>query len=380
MKIGIVTRKTEAKWGGDLAALYCFYEGLKEMGQPVSIAQTAAELHDADFIFLSNTSYDLKPDYATLQASKQRFGVIALHSDRPRYYSPCYAFAHFVGLCLIEGHSFYHIEQLIDNPDILDFFPYFPPPLFEENYPLLEQAEICIATSPTEAATIQRDSPGCRTQVIYLPCELPSAQYSDAFLQFTGLKKGEYVLQVGRIEPRKNQLASLLAMRDLDMPLVFIATESFYPSYEQLCLQAIRKWRHAPTLVISQTLPSTHEGSLRILSMPHGQKLSQEMLMSAYQNAGLHLHPAFCELPGLTYLEAAKFGVPTVASEWATINDYFADSSWDEQIVYAPPHDINALTEHILKQWGKKIPQNLAHPLFRKTKVEVARELHDSIN
>jgi glycosyltransferase involved in cell wall biosynthesis len=387
-KIGIVTRKSEAKWGGDLTALYAFYHGLKAIDQEVIIGATAEELLSADFIFLSNTSFDLKPDYAVLETHRKKFGIIGFHSDRPKYYSPCYAFAHFVGLCLAqnEHYAFYKLEQLFENPDIIDSFSYSPPSLFEENYPLLGKADVCIATSPTEARTMQRDCDGCQARVVYLECGIPdSIQYNSSFLHWTGLKRGEYILQVGRIELRKNQLASILAIRDLDIPLVLIATDSFYPEYEKLCLKAIQKYRKGPTFVISQSLPDMQEGNLRILTMPGRNKLSQEMLISAYQNAGLHLHPAFCELPGLTYLEAAKLGVPTVASEWTTIKDYFTDpdtltSTLDERIVYTQPHHINTMTELVLKQFGKPIDKNFDHPIFHRTQQDLARDLLAAIS
>lgn len=386
MKIGIVTRKNEHKWGGDLTALYTFYEGLKQIGQDVMIGKTVEELLLADFIFLSNTSFDLKNDYDTVQKNKKRFGVIGFHSDRPKYYSTCYGFANFVGLCLAqeEESTFYRLEQLVENPEILQFFSYSPPPLFEENYPILERAEICIATSPTEAATMKRDSPNCRAKVVLLECGIPDTlTEDDSFLQWTGLKKREYVLQVGRLELRKNQLSSILAMRDLDLPLVFIATESFYPRYEQLCLEAIKKYRRAPTWVISQNLEDSETGPLRVMTMPNHRKLPLEMLISAYQNAGLHLHPAFCELPGLTYLEAAKLNVPTIASEWTTIRDYFIDPltqeyNLDERIVYAPPHHLHQITQLIPKQFGKKFSP-LSHPIFQRTKIDVANDLMSAL-
>jgi hypothetical protein len=175
MKIGIVTRKNEQKWGGDLTALYCFYEGLKQIGQEVFIAKSVEELLHTDLIFLSNTSFDLKPDHALCQSKQKRFGVIGFHSDRPKYYSTCYGFANFIGLCLAQdqGTSFYRLEQLLENPDILQFFSYSPPPLFEENYPILEQADLCIATSPTEAATMQRDAPHCNAKTVLLDCGIP---------------------------------------------------------------------------------------------------------------------------------------------------------------------------------------------------------------
>lgn len=384
MKIGIVTRKNEQKWGGDLAALYTIYEGLKAIDQDVIIGKTVEELQAADFIFLANTSFPLKEDLASIRKYKKRFGIIGFHGDRAQYYNPCYAFANFIGLCIEQQEfPFYTIDQLIENPESIHFFSYAPPPLFEENFPILESAEVCIATSPTEAATMKRDSPGCNPYVVYLDCGIPDSEVLQTrpdFLQWTGLSQGEYVLQIGRIELRKNQLASLIALRDLPMPLVYIATESFYPHYEQMLFKAIAKFRKAPTIVISQNLKSSTQGPLRILQMPRAEKLSSAMLISAYQNAGLHLHPAFCELPGLTYLEAAKLGVPTVASEWTTIRDYFTNhdtqaSTLDDRIVYTPPHHIHAMTEQVKKQFGKKIDKTFSHPIFRRTKADVALDL-----
>ena len=370
MKIGLITRKSEHQWGGDLAALHTITRGLAAIGQEVLLGKTAEEVIDADFIFLHNTSYDLKPDYALLSQHNKPFGVIAVHADRSLYYSTCYAFAHFVGLCLEQDphFPFYSLNQLIETPEILDLFPYSPPPLFEDNIPILQAAKICIANSATEAATLERDAPGCKTAVIPLACDLPALPKTDCFLKWMGLSTGEYVLQVGRLELRKNQLATILAMRDSPLPLVLIATKSFYPDYEKMCLQAIRKYRKAPTLLISQNLPATQEKHLQILPMPRGEKLPEEQLISAYQNAGLHVHPAFCELPGLTYLEAAKLGVPTIASPWTTIDDYFTDSPF----VYVLPHYLQELTQAIELHFGKRVDP---HALQDRTCADVACDL-----
>jgi glycosyltransferase involved in cell wall biosynthesis len=382
VKIGILTRKNEHKWGGDLKALYGFYESLKEIGQDVIIAQTIEELAHVDFIFLSNSSSDLKEPYAYVKKIEKPYGLIPFHSDRDKYYSSCYGFAHFVGCCLhqSDNFAFYSLDQLLEDPDIIQFFPYAHPPLFEENFPVLDNANLCIATSRMEARTIQRDCPGAHIKIVPLECGIPDSFLESAdtsFLEWTGLKKGEYVLQVGRIELRKNQLGSILAMRDLEMPLVFIATQSFYPHYMQLCLDAIRKWRKAPTLVISQNHPDCQDGVLRILQMPQQRKLPMEMLISAYQNAGLYIHPAFCELPGLIYLEAAKLGVPIVASDWTTISDYFTEAC--DQIFYTQPHHVQAITAAIQRQFGRKI-KKFPHPIFSRTKADVGRDLLSALH
>ncbi len=387
MKLGIVTRKDEKeKWGGDLKAIYSIHEGLKEIGQDVLLGKTAEELENVDFVLLSNICCDLKEDFVAIQKMHKSFGVICFHEDRDQYYGPCYGFAHYVGLCLHQPEQL--LEQLFENPEIVYYFSYQSPSFFQENFSILNQAKICIATSQTEKQTLQRDCPECPTEAIQLDCGISDhflKQNDDLFLKWTGLKHKEYILQVARIQPRKNQLATILAMKDLDIPLVFIATEtSIYSSYEKLCFQAIKKWRKAPTIIISQAHENRTDGNLQILKMPNGEILPFSMLVSAYQHAGLMVHPAFCELPGLVYLEAAKLGIPIIASEWTTVKDYFTDPitgrySLDDRISYVLPHHVKILENMILSHFGKKVDKNFIHPIFQRQKSDVAKDLIQSI-
>jgi glycosyltransferase involved in cell wall biosynthesis len=379
MKLGIVTRKDEKeKWGGDLKALYGIYEGLKEIGQDVVLVKTAEELKDADFVFLSNSVLDLREDFAAVKKSGRPFGVFCMHEDRVKYYGLCYGFAYYVGLCL---HQIASLDKLFQYPEVAQYFSRAIPEHTPGNISIMQHADVCIATSPMEKEALQRDCPGCKTEVVYLDCGIPTVgPADDSFLQWTGLKRGEYALQVGRLELRKNQLATVLAMKDLDIPLVFIATKETNISYEKMVVDAIKKWRKAPTLMITQTSENERQGNLQILRMPEQKILPRSMLISAYQNAGLLVHPAFCELPGLIYLEAAKLGVPIIASNWATIGDYFTDPmtgkyTLDDRIAYVEPHHVKDLEALILKQFGKKIDRQFAHPIFQRTRSDVANDL-----
>ncbi|MES2121812.1 MAG: glycosyltransferase [Chlamydiota bacterium] len=371
MRVGFVRKRAQGQWGGDLAAVRSLRAGLKELGHAVEIASASTDLTECDFILLANASHDLREDCAHLLASGIPFGVIGFHENLERQYSHCCSFVH----CAMENP-----ERLIENPEMVELFGYTPPARAVGVMDFLQKAQVCIATSPTEARWIQEDFPECRTEVLYLNPRITECASSSSFLDWTGLKKGEYVLQVGRIEMRKNQLASLLAMREEQMPLVFIATQSFNAAYEKMFFEAVVQWRRAPTWVISQTHANQERGCLRILGMPNAEMLTSEMLLSAYAHAGLHLHPAFCELPGLTYLEAAKLGIPTVASEWATIKDYFIDPATgqytlDDRIAYALPYHIPAIREQIHLQWSKTFDPKVSHPALDRTSRDVAAAL-----
>lgn len=384
-----MTRANEAeKWGGDLVALYAIKEGMEKLGHSVQIGSTTEKIADADFVFLSNTCLDLRACYHFVRLLKKPYGVIGFHEDFIQYFGPSRGFYHYVREILkgnLEEGVPFSLDQLYENPHLIHY--YAPPPAKRVllNYEILKNATVCIANSPTEAQTMRRDCPSCNAQVVYWSSGLAEAierEPHEEFLTFTGLEKRGYLLQVGRFEMRKNQLATILATKDFALPLVFIATATALHSREYLfsCLEAIHKWRKGPTLIVSQELPSCQSGQLTVLQMPQGEKLSPGMLLSAVAHAGLHVHPAFHELPGYTYLESAKLGVPTIASTWTSIRDYFTDEktgeySLDKRIEYCLPYDLPGLTQLVWKKWGESFSQDLSHPAFTRTKVDVAREI-----
>jgi len=388
MKIGIVTRLNEEKWGGDLKALFLIKEGLEKEGHHVAIGPSALEVVGCDFTFITNTIWDQRNNYKVIDLFKTKFGVIGFHEDVIRYWGPAFGFYEYVEQSLglspySDPEIGYEIEKIFEMPHLVYYHSGQIPKNAYYNYEILKNALLCIASSPTEAATIKRDCPSCNPKVVYWPpgqVEKNDYGYTKDFLEFTGLKKNDYILQVGRLEMRKNQLATVLATKDLDIPLVFIATSGYSPSYERTVIAAILQWRKAPTLIIHQDLLAFNEKCLRILPMPNKEKLSRKMLLSAYQNAGLNLHPAFSELPGFTFLESTKLGIPTIASEWCTVNDYFFDpekkhSELDGRIRYCPPHHVLHIKKLVEELFGKRFSESHPHPIFKRQAKDVGYDI-----
>ena len=75
LKIGLVTRTSDHKWGGDLRALHSMRDGLNALGHEVRLGQTAADLLDTDLIFLSNTCEDQRRNMWTVQEHKKPFSL-----------------------------------------------------------------------------------------------------------------------------------------------------------------------------------------------------------------------------------------------------------------------------------------------------------------
>jgi glycosyltransferase involved in cell wall biosynthesis len=126
---------------------------------------------------------------------------------------------------------------------------------------------------------------------------------------------GPFVLNVGNIETRKNQLALVQAARAAGLPLVLIG--------------------HVREQDYGARVFADGGASLRYLGpLEHDDPL----LAEAYAACSVFALPSTLETPGLAALEAAAAGAPLVVTRVGSARDYFGDAC-----VYvdpADPHDI----------------------------------------
>jgi len=109
-------------------------------------------------------------------------------------------------------------------------------------------------------------------------------------------KLGSFILTVGSIEPNKNQLALIQAMKQLDSQLVIIGRANrSYSDYFALC----------------QKEASTQKNILFAGEIPHGDPL----LASAFAASELFVLPSFSEVMPLSLYEAALAGCKVAASD-----------------------------------------------------------------
>jgi glycosyltransferase involved in cell wall biosynthesis len=111
-----------------------------------------------------------------------------------------------------------------------------------------------------------------------------------------------FILSVGRIEPRKNTLGLVQAIRRLGLPLVAIGEAApGYRGYAQKCRQA-------------------GEGLVAWLGrLDH----HDPVLASAYAAARVFALPSWFETPGLSALEAALASCSVVITPYGSTRDYF---------------------------------------------------------
>jgi glycosyltransferase involved in cell wall biosynthesis len=187
-------------------------------------------------------------------------------------------------------------------------FPFFP----SSRKKMFEISDMIIPNSVNEATQISRlfKVPMEKMFVVRNGVDVKFAHARpDRFIAEYGIR--DFVLSVGRIEPRKNQLNLIRAMNGVDKDLVLIGEAvSGYEWYFDRCKKAAGP-------------------NVRFLGkMPHGS----DLLMSAFAACDTFVLPAWFETPGLAALEAGLAGAKVVATVGGSTREYFFD-----EVLYIEP-------------------------------------------
>lgn len=119
----------------------------------------------------------------------------------------------------------------------------------------------------------------------------------------------EFLLSVGRIEGRKNQLATIEAAEALDMPVVLAGAAN--PRHRALIREI-----------------EGHASSPRVIWFRH---LDHGRLSALYRKAACHVLPSWCEVVPLVDLEAAASGARIVTTTRGYTNEWLGSGGlyWD---------------------------------------------------
>ncbi|APW62921.1 GT4 family glycosyltransferase [Paludisphaera borealis] len=144
----------------------------------------------------------------------------------------------------------------------------------------------------------------------------------------------DFILFVGRIEPRKNPLGLIRAARDLGLPLVVVGdAPPRFEDYERLCRR---------------------EGGDRVVWL-ESRDHQDPLLISAYAAARVFALCSWFETPGLSALEAALAGAAVVVTPFGSTREYFGDHA-----LYARPNRINEIAAALSKAWREGPSSGLA--------------------
>jgi glycosyltransferase involved in cell wall biosynthesis len=184
---------------------------------------------------------------------------------------------------------------------------------------VLDQVDALTVHTPEEGDSVRADFGSRLTPYWQVPIgrDAPSRDGSEPAME------PGYVLSVGRIEPLKNQLALIEALRPLGARLVLVGRENTrHPGY-------VRRVRAAIA------------ASGNVVHLPFTPKPGLDAL---YRRASMHVIASWCEVFPLTTVEAAANGCRVVT----TRNSYEA-GIYGASVPYVNPRDIAAMRDTLAR-------------------------------
>lgn len=313
--------------GGDTVVMERLRDGLYRLGVDVVIdTECTADPLQFDVVHLFNFAL---PEFTEqlarrAHAAKVPFVVTTLYEDVPSFHNQSWALSR----ALIEyQHRGQDREWFGKNRPVLSGIS--PCKHFDNRW-AVENAAALFTNGSAETATVARDYGRTgNVREVMLACDGIAAADPALFVREYGVT--DFILCVGRLETRKNQLMLLKALENVEIPVVLAGGGfSYQPEYEA----AVRSFkRRGPTIVLP--------------------KISAEMLGSAYRAARVHALPSWYELPGLVTLEAAQCGKNVVVSA-GTAADYLADLAFGCQ-----PDDESSIRNAVLAAYYSPVVPGL---------------------
>jgi len=209
---------------------------------------------------------------------------------------------------------------------------------------LLSNASALLPNSHMEMRIIERDFSITKKYFVVPNCS-DRAFYNaapDRFISEYGLK--DFVLCVGRISYRKNQLSLIKALKDTNLRLVLIGPKSNDDYFE-----ACKKHTDGKVLFID--------------------KMQHNELGSAYAAAKVHVLPSWFETPGLTSLEAGLAGCNIVTTEKGSTREYFKDLA-----DYCSPSSPESIRKAVINAYNKPRNNKLRNHILRNYTWETAAQ------
>jgi glycosyltransferase involved in cell wall biosynthesis len=200
---------------------------------------------------------------------------------------------------------------------------------------LYQSVDLLLPNSNAEAQQIirQYQVPGPRVHVVPHGADMRLALADpEPFAARVGMR--DFVLHVGPIEPRNNQLGFLLAMRGEELPIVLLGdTVAGYEWYEAECRRAAGEQVHfVPRIAAGDPL-----------------------LASAYAGSGCLVVASGVAAPERIALEGGMSGTPLVLFQDSPAYEYFG-----HQAVYVKPDDLRAIRRGVLAALARKRSPSLA--------------------
>jgi glycosyltransferase involved in cell wall biosynthesis len=195
---------------------------------------------------------------------------------------------------------------------------------------VLELCDAVLPNAKTEEEKIKKDFEFKNTSKFHVVpngVDIHSNYVKSGCFTILGKPMEDFVLCVGRVEDRKNQLALIMALKGTGLKLVLIGatTTKSKSNYYNLCKK---------------------EADDDVIFLDW---MNRESLASAYHAAKVHALPSWYETPGLVNLEAGLAGCNVVATDKGSTKEYLRDYAW-----YCDPAKTTSIRRAVLDAFSAK--------------------------
>lgn len=186
---------------------------------------------------------------------------------------------------------------------------------------VISDADLVAPAARVEARLIEQDF-GLTPPTHFVPVGIDRTfQHGDAGLFAQKYGRKDFVLCVGRIEPHKNQLSLIQALRGSGLPLVFVGA----PANEEYFAECQRA-----------------AGQQAVFFGP----LAPLELANAYAAAKVHALPSWYDTPGQVNLAAGLAGCNVVTTDRGSTREYLGDYAY-----YCDPADRASISRAVEMAW-----------------------------
>jgi glycosyltransferase involved in cell wall biosynthesis/Tfp pilus assembly protein PilF len=314
--------------GGDTVQVERLSQGLKDRGCDVTVdVSGSADPKGFDLVHLYNFA---TAEFTECLAKRAKavgvpYVVTTLYEEVPEFHNQSHLVALHVMDYVRRGQ-----DKMWWNSSILDLSKAPRAERFKADW-IVSNAAALFPNGAGETAAIKRDFPDA-TNLVEIPLghEVGAMVGPELFEREYGVK--DFVFCVGRFETRKNQLMLLKALEDSDLTVVLASGGfSYQPEYDAAVRAFKRKGR---TIII--------------------ERVSPEMLSSAYAACRVHALPSWYELPGHVSLEAAAHGKNIVVTRTGTQPDYYGTKAY-----YCQPWDSESINAAVMAAFYAPIKEGL---------------------
>lgn len=179
-----------------------------------------------------------------------------------------------------------------------------------------ESADVLLPNSELEAAIIRREL-GVTTPMAVVPNGIDRAVFDRPVAPSEG--REDTVLYVGRLEPHKNQLGLIRALRRRPYKLILVGPA--HPHHADYVERCHREAGDRVEFIDNKTQPE---------------------LVELYERARVHALPSWYETTGLVSLEAAVLGCNVVSTNRGYAREYFGTNAW-----YCDPADDRSVAKAV---------------------------------